>query len=143
MNLVPDFELTHLNTMGLPSVAQLGGLVTAPDQIDALAARARLAGLPLYIIGGGRNLVLRGRIEGVVGIMASKGREVLERRDGEVLVKVAAGEDWAEFVAWTVAEGLWGLENLASIPGTVGAAPVQNIGAYGLELADRFHALTV
>jgi UDP-N-acetylmuramate dehydrogenase len=143
MKLSPDFDLTQLNTMGLPAVAQLGGVVTASDTVAELAAQARLAGLPLHIIGGGSNLVLRDRIEGVVGIMASKGREVLGTRDGQLLVKVAAGEDWAEFVAWSVAEGHWGLENLASIPGTVGAAPVQNIGAYGLELADRFHALTV
>jgi UDP-N-acetylmuramate dehydrogenase len=143
MNLSPDFDLTRLNTMGLPSVAQLGGVVTAAEQVAELSARARLAGLPMHIIGGGSNLVLRDRIEGVVGIMASKGREVLGARDGHLLVKVAAGEAWAEFVAWSVREGHWGLENLASIPGTVGAAPVQNIGAYGLELADRFHALTV
>ncbi|MGV3489935.1 MAG: UDP-N-acetylmuramate dehydrogenase [Devosia sp.] len=142
MKLVPDFDLSRLNTLGLPATAQLGTLVTAVDEVEALASRARLAGLPLHIIGGGSNLVLRDRLDAVVGVMASKGRELVDRRDGQIFVRAQAGEDWAEFVSWTVREGFWGLENLASIPGTVGAAPVQNIGAYGLELSDRFHALT-
>lgn len=142
MRLTSDFDLTARNTLGLPSQAQLGGLITTDAEFEELAAQARLAGLPLRIIGGGSNLVLRDRLDAVVGVMASKGREVVERGAEHVLVRAAAGEDWAEFVAWTVAEGLWGLENLASIPGTVGAAPVQNIGAYGLELADRFRSLT-
>ncbi len=130
MKLTSDFDLTARNTLGLPSQAQLGGLITSDAELEELAAQARLAGLPLRIIGGGSNLVLRDRLDAVVGVMASKGREVVERGAEHVLVRAAAGEDWAEFVAWTVAEGLWGLENLASIPGTVGAAPVQNIGAY-------------
>jgi UDP-N-acetylmuramate dehydrogenase len=142
MTLTPDFDLTDRNTLGLPSMAQLGTLVTDGKEIAALAERARLAGLPLHVLGGGSNLVLRARLDAVVGVMASKGREVLGESDGHLLVKAQAGEDWAEFVRWTVAEGYWGLENLALIPGTVGAAPVQNIGAYGLELADRFHSLT-
>lgn len=143
MNLTSNFDLSQLNTMGLASRAQLGALISAPGQIEELTALASAANLPLRIIGGGSNLVLREEIPAVVGIMASKGRVLDRRADGTVVVTAQAGEDWADFVAWTVSQGVWGLENLAGIPGTVGAAPVQNIGAYGLELADRLESLTV
>ncbi|UXN72700.1 FAD-binding protein [Devosia sp. A8/3-2] len=98
--------------------------------------------MPAHFIGGGSNLVLKDELPAVVGIMATKGRDIGRGPDGDVLVTAQAGEDWSEFVGWTVSQGLGGLENLAGIPGTVGAAPIQNIGAYGLELADRFRSLT-
>jgi UDP-N-acetylmuramate dehydrogenase len=143
MDLIPDFDLTRLNTLGLPSRARLGAVLTASADIAELARTAKAENLPLHILGGGSNIVLRPEISAVVGIMAAKGRDIVRRADGAVLLTAQAGEDWSEFVAWTVGQGLSGLENLGGIPGTVGAAPVQNIGAYGVELADRFESLTV
>lgn len=143
MDLIPDFDLTRLNTLGLPSRARLGAVLTSAADIEELSRRAEAEKLPLHILGGGSNVVLRPEIPAVVGIMAARGRAAQARADGTVLVTAQAGEDWSEFVAWTVGQGLSGLENLGGIPGTVGAAPVQNIGAYGVELADRFESLTV
>lgn len=142
MQIIPNYDLTAHNTFGLVSHARYAGQVTSVAELEELADFAAAEGLPLRIIGGGSNLLLRGRIDAVVAIMAMKGRAVATREDGRVLVTAQAGEDWSEFVAWTVGQGLGGLENLAGIPGTVGAAPIQNIGAYGIELKDRFEALT-
>lgn len=142
MHLAPHFDLSPFNTMGLVSHAQFGALISERGQIDELTQFAQSSGLAHHVIGGGSNLVLRDELNAVIGIMATKGRSIERRSDGTALVTAQAGEDWSEFVAWTIAQGVPGLENLAGIPGTVGAAPVQNIGAYGVELADRFVSLT-
>ncbi|MET3927898.1 UDP-N-acetylmuramate dehydrogenase [Devosia sp. 2618] len=139
----PNFDLSPFNTLGLTAQARYGAQITFPDQVAELSAFAASVGLPLHIIGGGSNVVLHDMVEAVVGIMASKGRFAEQRDDGTTLVTAQAGEDWSEFVAWTIEQGHWGLENLAGIPGTVGAAPIQNIGAYGVELADRLDSLVV
>ena len=139
---VPGFDLTGLNTMGLASRARYGARVTEPDQLAELARFAASAGLPLHVVGGGSNLILRDRLDAVVAVIATKGRDTARLPDGRRTVTAKAGEDWSDFVAWAVENGHWGLENLAGIPGTVGAAPVQNIGAYGLELSQLFHSLT-
>lgn len=101
-----------------------------------------LAALPRLVLGGGSNLLLTGDFDGLVLHMATSGREILPGGGEHVLVRAQAGENWHAFVEWTLAQGLGGLENLALIPGTVGAAPIQNIGAYGLETKDVFHSLT-
>ncbi|MCE7029594.1 UDP-N-acetylmuramate dehydrogenase [Jiella avicenniae] len=138
----PDFDLSARNTLKLPATARYGAFVSDAGQIAALDGFARREGLPFVVIGGGSNVVLYPRIEAVVAVLATKGRSVVRQADGSALVTAQAGEDWPDFVQWTVGQGFGGLENLAGIPGTVGAAPVQNIGAYGVELADRFHSLT-
>ncbi|KFL28474.1 hypothetical protein JP74_00820 [Devosia sp. 17-2-E-8] len=143
MNLIPDFDLSRLNTMGLASHARFGAVISTPEEIDELTCLSLETGLPLRILGGGSNLVLRDEIAAVVGVMGTKGRTVERRADGTALVTAQAGEDWSEFVGWTIAQGIPGLENLGGIPGTVGAAPVQNIGAYGVELAERLDSLVV
>lgn len=137
-----DYPLVTHNSFGLSSTAQFALMVSSKEHVVELAAFARRRALPIHMIGTGSNLLLRPQVAGVVGLMAIKGRSVIGSDQQNHYVKAAAGEDWSEFVAWTLAQGFPGLENLAGIPGTVGAAPVQNIGAYGVELADRFHALT-
>lgn len=139
--MTPDFDLQAHNTFGLPARARFGTTVTAPEQLAPSLAEARGLGLKLRIIGGGSNIVLKPYFEGVIGLMGLMGRDILGPQGDATLVRLGAGENWDSVVAWTIAQGLPGLENLAAIPGTIGAAPIQNIGAYGLELVDRFHAL--
>ena len=91
--------------------------------------------------GGGSNLVLTQDVQACVIKVEIKGRQLLETRDDAWIVEVGAGEVWHDTVQWCLNQGLPGLENMALIPGTVGAAPVQNIGAYGIELKDRFESL--
>jgi len=143
MNLIADFDLSGLNTLGLAARARFGARIESAEAIEELAALASGTGLPLRILGGGSNVVLREEVAAVVGFMATKGKSINQLADGSATVTAQAGEDWSEFVAWTISQGLPGLENLAGIPGTVGAAPVQNIGAYGIELADRMESLLV
>ncbi|MFC6337467.1 UDP-N-acetylmuramate dehydrogenase [Pseudomonas sp. CCM 7891] len=111
------------------------------DVREALAYAAR-QGLPLLVIGGGSNLLLTQDIEAVVLRMATQGIRVLHDDGVHVVVEAEAGEAWHPFVLWTLEQGFSGLENLSLIPGTVGAAPMQNIGAYGVEVKDVFAGLT-
>lgn len=136
------FDLTGRNTLGLAAKARFGALVRKTEEIEPLVRFADDEGLPLVVLGGGSNVVLGPEIDAVVAVLASKGRTIARQDDGSVLLTAEAGEDWPDLVAWSVGEGYGGLENLAGIPGTVGAAPVQNIGAYGVELEDRFESLT-
>lgn len=93
------------------------------------------------VLGGGSNMVLTGDVRRPVLKMEIMGKRVLEDQPEGWLIEVGAGENWHDLVQWTINQGMPGLENMALIPGTVGAAPVQNIGAYGVELKDRFHSL--
>jgi UDP-N-acetylmuramate dehydrogenase len=134
-----DVDLGSRNTLALPGRAALYARITAADQLAQLAGKVPGR---RFVLGGGSNLVLTGDYDGLVLQMAITGRE-LAGEDGDAwFVRAGAGETWHDLVDWTLAQGWPGLENLALIPGTVGAAPIQNIGAYGLEVADRFHALT-
>lgn len=130
--------LNTLNTLRLPARAEW---LAEPDSEAALVALlrdTRWAGLPRTVIGGGSNLVLRGDINGLVIRPCLRGLATLSD-DG--LVEVCAGEEWDSVVARTLAAGWQGLENLSLIPGSCGAAPVQNIGAYGVELGDLLVSL--
>jgi UDP-N-acetylmuramate dehydrogenase len=132
-------DLQACNTLALPARCALFATVSQAEQLLALAEETR--GTPRFILGGGSNLVLTGDFDGLVLHMAIAGRQ-LAGEDGEAwYVRAGAGENWHDFVQWTLAQGWPGLENLALIPGTVGAAPIQNIGAYGLEVAEVFHSL--
>lgn len=141
LTLIPDFDLKAQNTLALGAQSRLGTYLTEPGMVAEVLAAATAQGLPLRILGGGSNVVLAPDFEGITAVMAIRGRRVVETDARGVLVEAAAGETWHELVAWTVAQGLGGIENLALIPGTVGAAPVQNIGAYGVEVADVLESL--
>jgi UDP-N-acetylmuramate dehydrogenase len=93
------------------------------------------------VLGGGSNLILTGDFDGLVLHVRIPGRELVAEDDDAWTVRAGAGENWHDFVCWTLERGWPGLENLSLIPGTVGAAPIQNIGAYGLEMAERFQHL--
>ena len=141
LNLIPDFDLSARNTLALKAQSRWGAVIEAADQVPALFALARERGLPLRVLGGGSNVVLSSGFDGITAIVATTGRNVIAEAEDHVLVEAAAGETWHDFVVWTVEQGFGGIENLAGIPGTVGAAPVQNIGAYGVEVADVFDSL--
>jgi UDP-N-acetylmuramate dehydrogenase len=139
--MLPDFiqtqvDLTARNTLALPGRAEFFARVDQPEQLAALAQCADLAGRRRFVLGGGSNLVLGGDFPGLMIAVALKGRELLGEDEDTWQVSAAAGENWHEFVQWTLARGWPGLENLSLIPGSVGAAPVQNIGAYGLEVGE-------
>ncbi len=141
ISLQHQFSLKHLNTFGIDARAQHYLRVTEEAQLRAVLADPALAALPRLVLGGGSNLLLTGDFPGLVLHIALEGREVLAGDEQHHHVRAAAGENWHAFVQWTLAQGLGGLENLSLIPGTVGAAPIQNIGADGAETKDVFHSL--
>ena len=130
-------DLGPLNTLALPGRAAHYLQVSATGQLAGAGHHGRR-----FVLGGGSNLVLTGDFAGLVVHIAIPGRRLLREDADAWYVEAGAGENWHDFVQWTLAQGWPGLENLSLIPGMVGAAPVQNIGAYGLELAERFHSLT-
>lgn len=138
-----NFPLQSLNTFGIAASASAYVRVQSLEQLRATLADAALAAMPRLLLGGGSNILLTGNYAGLVLHLALAGRELLGGDATHHHVRAAAGENWHGFVQWTLAHGLGGLENLSLIPGTVGAAPIQNIGAYGAEVADLFHSLTV
>lgn len=133
-----DAELSDLTTFGLPAKAQFLCVIRQEDELPVALDQAEHKDLPVTVLGGGSNLLLHADIPGLVLHMQLQG--IRHRPDPDdddhVLVTVAAGENWHALVKYCLEKGWHGLENLALIPGSVGAAPVQNIGAYGVELAD-------
>ena len=133
-----DVPLAPHHTFGIAARARDFVRIDAVDDLRALCEMPSWSRGPRLVLGGGSNLLFARDFDGLVVQIALKGVEHLGVHDDAHLVGAAAGEDWDGFVRETVARGWPGLENLALIPGSVGASPVQNIGAYGLELASRF-----
>ncbi len=138
-----DFPLQSLNTFAIAARAKAYLALGDVAQLAQLRADPHWSTLPRVLLGGGSNIVLTGDVDALVLHMAIAGRAIVGRAGASTLVRCGAGENWHQVVQWTLAHGLGGLENMALIPGTVGAAPIQNIGAYGTELKDVFHALSV
>ena len=134
-------NLKPYNTFGLPCVAQTLVRIRSEGDVKRVVNDRELGPARKFILGGGSNLVFTQDIKAVVLKVEIEGIRLLETRDDAWIVEAGAGETWHKVVSWCLDQGLPGLENMALIPGTVGAAPVQNIGAYGLELKDRFESL--
>jgi UDP-N-acetylmuramate dehydrogenase len=133
----PTQRLAPLTTLRLGGPARRLVEATSADAVVEAVRAAEAAGEPLLVLGGGSNVVVADEgWPGTVVHVASTGREVHRRPDGSVLLTVEAGTDWDDVVAACVADGLGGLECLSGIPGRTGATPVQNVGAYGVEIAD-------
>jgi UDP-N-acetylmuramate dehydrogenase len=141
--ILSDYSLQPFNTFGIDARARRYLRVEDAAQLAALTADPALAALPRLVLGGGSNLLItRGEVDLLVLHMALMGKEIVGETPAAILVRARAGENWHGFVQWTLDQGLGGLENLSLIPGTVGASPIQNIGAYGTEVKDLFHSLT-
>jgi UDP-N-acetylmuramate dehydrogenase len=136
-----NVSLQPYNTFGIVARARTLVRVKNAEDVHAALAQPELRDEPRFVLGGGSNIVLTGDVKAVVLKIEVPGRRVVDDGPRATIVEFGAGENWHEAVTWTIEQGLGGLENLALIPGTVGAAPVQNIGAYGIELQDRFESL--
>lgn len=141
MRIETAVNLRAWNTFGLPAIAQTLIHIDEEADVRRVVDHPEFGRAPKFVLGGGSNIVLARDVSAVVLKVAIGGIRLLETRSDAFIVEAGAGVPWHELVAWTIDRGLPGLENLALIPGTTGAAPVQNIGAYGLELQDRFESL--
>lgn len=136
MHIQANYSLKNRNTFHIDVKAQYLVEIEKQSDITVLRSDLKLAALPWIIIGGGSNLLFTHDLEKVVVTCRFSKIKVVKEDQDNIWISVGGGMDWHKFVEYTVEQGYWGLENLALIPGTVGAAPVQNIGAYGAEAQD-------
>ena len=141
MQIDSGVSLKPYNTFGLPAVAHTLVRITSDADVRRVVDDRELGLAPKFILGGGSNIILTRDMPQVVLKVEVRGMRLVEARADAWIVEAGAGESWHALVEFTLANGFPGLENLALIPGSVGACPVQNIGAYGVELQDRFEEL--
>lgn len=133
-------DLSHSNTMALTCIADYVVTLTDEAQLDTFMAehvKNAEQKMPLFVLSGGSNVLLPTQLNAVVLQPKMRGISLTDQTDSYVDIEVMAGENWHDLVVYTVSQGWYGLENLALIPGLTGAAPVQNIGAYGVQLEDH------
>ncbi len=134
-----NVNLKTYNSFGFDAMAKEFVEINDANELQTLIRRGQLKGKEVLVLSGGNNILFTKEVfDGIVVYMNNKGIKRIVDEDDHAVFRVQAGEDWPEFVKQMVAKGLHGVENLANIPGKVGAAPVQNIGAYGMELKDSF-----
>jgi UDP-N-acetylmuramate dehydrogenase len=138
MAIFPDYCLRSHNTLAIPAKAKFFTEVADNEALADALKFANKENLPLLILGGGSNLVLKDDFPGLAILIKHEGIEEVGEDEDFVFIEVGAGENWHKLVEHCLSFHLWGLENLSLIPGNVGAAPIQNIGAYGVELQDVF-----
>ncbi len=136
-----NLPLQPFNSFGIAARALRLARIGSEAELQALIRHPDWSADQTFVLGGGSNIVLTGDVRQLVLKVEIPGRRLLRETERGWLVEAGAGERWHDFVAWTLQQGWPGLENLALIPGTVGASPVQNIGAYGVECQDRFDSL--
>lgn len=139
---LPHFNLQNYNTLASPVYAEFYVSMSNEEDLKAALVFAKERNLPLLVLGGGSNIVLSEDFSGLAIHIQFMGKELVREDENYYFVKAAAGENWSDFVDYCLDESYYGLENLSLIPGSVGAAPIQNIGAYGVELKDVFSELT-
>jgi UDP-N-acetylmuramate dehydrogenase len=138
-----DVNLKPYNSFGLPALAHRLVRIRTEADVRRVVDHPELGRAPKFILGGGSNIVLTRDLDAVVLKIEIPGIRLLEDRSDAWIIEAGAGVAWHELVQWSIDHGYSGLENLALIPGTVGASPVQNIGAYGVELKDRLDSVEV
>jgi UDP-N-acetylmuramate dehydrogenase len=136
-----NVPLQPYNTFHIVAKAYSLVRIASLDDLQTVIGHPTLGPLPKFVLGGGSNIVLTGDVKAVVLKVELMGCRLVAELPKAFIVEAGAGEGWHDLVAWTLQNGYPGLENLALIPGTVGGSPVQNIGAYGVELQDRFESL--
>ncbi len=141
MRIEENVSLKAYNTFGIEVVARYFSTFSSEDELRELLNYASLNQLPILVLGGGSNILFTQNFEGLVLHNTIKGIETENTGDATAIVRAGAGEQWHSLVSYAIRHGLGGIENLSLIPGTVGAAPIQNIGAYGAELKDSFEYL--
>ncbi|MFT2111317.1 UDP-N-acetylmuramate dehydrogenase [Marinomonas sp. 2405UD68-3] len=143
LSILTDHSLQRYNSFGFDYRAEYFCIIHTLDDLIELSEWVTTSQCSLIVIGSGSNLLIQGNIKGIVAVNALKGRSFSAQGVDECLFEVAAGENWHDVVRSSVQEGWYGIENLALIPGTAGAAPVQNIGAYGVEIKDTLKEIQV
>ena len=138
LDVLEHVELAQYTTFGIEAKARWFAEVTSVDGLRAALDWSRSHGVEVFVLGGGSNMLLHGDVEALVLRIQIRGVEVRSDDGRHVEVAVGAGEVWHDFVMHTLDQGWGGLENLSLIPGSVGASPMQNIGAYGVEIRDHF-----
>jgi UDP-N-acetylmuramate dehydrogenase len=143
MNILHNYSLKHLNTFGINSSAKNFISLNNINQLEDIAAIVHNNNANYFVLGGGSNILLPSLYNGYVIHNCLFGIELINQDDKFYYVKAMAGENWDNFVAFTLNNQWCGLENLSLIPGTVGATPIQNIGAYGVEVKDFIDSVEV
>jgi UDP-N-acetylmuramate dehydrogenase len=136
VNIQEHVSLRPYNTFGIDVKARYFAEVTSIDELTWVLQQKSYP--RKLILGGGSNMLLTGDLDLLVILISLKGKEVVGSEDSHNEIRVMAGENWHDLVLWTLEHNMGGLENLSLIPGSVGSAPIQNIGAYGVELKDHF-----
>lgn len=136
MNILENYDLTKLNTFGIKVQAKFFVEVNSEKELVELFNSLEFKNNEKLFLGGGSNILFTKDFDGIVVLNKLKGIEILEENENEIIIKCAGGEIWNDFINFTVKNNYCGVENLSLIPGTVGATPVQNIGAYGIEVKD-------
>jgi UDP-N-acetylmuramate dehydrogenase len=140
-NVKENKSLKALNTFGFEAKARYFSAPDSLSEMKSILAEAKMDDIPVYILGGGSNVVFAKDFDGLVLCPQIKGIEIVKETSEYTLVKVGAGVVWDDFVHYAVKNNLSGVENLSAIPGNVGASPVQNIGAYGMEAKDSIDSV--
>ncbi len=143
LSIQEQVSLRSYNTLAIDVAARFFVAVQSLEQLQEALAWAEQQQLAVLLLGGGSNLVLTADLNALVIHLQLRGIQVLNEDADFARIEVQAGENWHAFVQWSLAQGFSGLENLSLIPGNVGAAPVQNIGAYGVELKDHLESVLV
>ena len=138
MNIIANYPLLKLNTFGVDVKAKYFVSINTVNELIELTKTKVFKDSQLLILGGGSNILFKKDFDGLVILNSIKGKEIIDQTQESIFLKIGAGENWHELVMYTVDNGWGGIENLSLIPGNTGTAPMQNIGAYGVEIKETF-----
>lgn len=138
MNVIENYPLIKLNTFGIDVKAKYFTSINTVNELIEIKKSEKFKDRELLILGGGSNILFTKDFNGLVILNNIKGKEIVDQNDDSIILKIGAGENWHELVMYCVDNGWGGIENLSLIPGNTGTAPMQNIGAYGVEIKETF-----